>query len=277
MLSVGRVPQPRIGSFTIDDEGYLSLTNRPLLMQLNQLENEGIDTGIARSDVYTNTVPFALDLIQFHDNYLRQQPNAVLDDEDGRLQMATFASMRTVLPHFFLKDRRNGPFSLALMDMHQSNLFVDEDWHIRAVIDLEYAVTLPIEMQLTPFWLSDQDLDDLRKDPTDFEQAHEEFVDVYQEEERAQSGLTSPRAELMDMAWRTGAFFYYYTLKLRTGSVNLFGGCVRPLYDKELEDGYEKWFTRFWAVDSEEFLARKLKDRDRYAENLRAQFTGDTG
>jgi hypothetical protein len=33
MLSLGRVPLPRIGSFTINDEGILSLTNRPLTLQ----------------------------------------------------------------------------------------------------------------------------------------------------------------------------------------------------------------------------------------------------
>ena len=30
MISLGRIPLPRIGSFTMDNEGVLSLTNRPL-------------------------------------------------------------------------------------------------------------------------------------------------------------------------------------------------------------------------------------------------------
>ena len=275
MLSVGRIPQPRIGSFTFDENGSLSLTNRPLMMQLNQLENEAIDTGIGRSNVYTNTIPFALDLIQFHDEYVRQQPNAIIDKDDGEVQMATFACMRTVLPHFFANSLRNGPFSLTLTDIHQSNLFVDADWHIRAIIDLEYAIALPLEMQLAPHWLSNQTLDGLMKDTTDFAQTHDEFIGVYRDEERDGSSLASPRADLMDRAWRTGAYFYYHALEIKTGSINTFSKCVRPLYVKEVGSAFYDYFSAFWATNSQGTLARKLQDRASYDARLQAQFSAD--
>jgi hypothetical protein len=34
ILSLGRIPLARIGSFTLDNEGVLSLTNWPLTLQL---------------------------------------------------------------------------------------------------------------------------------------------------------------------------------------------------------------------------------------------------
>lgn len=52
-LSLARVPLQRIGSFTIDDGGVMSLANRPLTLRLHQLENEGIPIDIARQDTYT--------------------------------------------------------------------------------------------------------------------------------------------------------------------------------------------------------------------------------
>ena len=54
MLSLGRIPLTRIGSFTLDNKGVLSLTNRPLTLQLQDLENGGIP-----------------DLLAYHDSRLR--------------------------------------------------------------------------------------------------------------------------------------------------------------------------------------------------------------
>lgn len=40
LLMLAKVPVPRIGSFTIDDKGFLVLNNRPLSLELQQLESE---------------------------------------------------------------------------------------------------------------------------------------------------------------------------------------------------------------------------------------------
>ena len=71
MLSLGRIPLPRIGSFTLDDQGVLSLSNRPLTLRLQDLENEGVPTNIARHDSYTSVEPYMLDLLAYHDSLLR--------------------------------------------------------------------------------------------------------------------------------------------------------------------------------------------------------------
>jgi hypothetical protein len=40
--------------------------------------------------------------------------------------------------HYYVKrERRNGPFYLQLTDLHASNIFVDENWNIAYLIDLE--------------------------------------------------------------------------------------------------------------------------------------------
>ena len=46
LISLARNPLPRIGSFTIDDKGVISLPNRSLTLQLQELENEGIPVEI---------------------------------------------------------------------------------------------------------------------------------------------------------------------------------------------------------------------------------------
>ncbi len=63
ILSLGRIPLARIGSFTLDNKGVLSLTNRPLTLQLHSLENGGIPTNVTRNDTYTAVEPY---LISYH-------------------------------------------------------------------------------------------------------------------------------------------------------------------------------------------------------------------
>ena len=53
-LSLGRIPQSRIGSFTINDQGKITLSNRPLTCRLHILENEKIPTNIDRKTTYSS-------------------------------------------------------------------------------------------------------------------------------------------------------------------------------------------------------------------------------
>ena len=69
--------------------------------------------------------------------------------------------MRAVLHHFTRREYRHGPFVSTLTDLHQGNIFVDNQWHITCLIDLEWACSLPIELQCPPHWLSGRAVDDI--------------------------------------------------------------------------------------------------------------------
>ncbi|MCJ1446450.1 MAG: hypothetical protein MMC23_006955 [Stictis urceolatum] len=190
-------------------------------MKLHQLEIEGIDTGIVRSDTFLSALDYGTGLVEFHDQYLRDQPNSIVSEEDGQLQMATFACMRTVLSHLFPKSTRNGPFIFQLTDMHQSNFFVDRNWHITSVIDLEFAAALPRQRELTPYWLSNKVLDELKEDPERFKAVHDEFDTIFREECHLLK-LPISRADAMQQAWLTIGFFFQHSLSLEIGCVTLF-------------------------------------------------------
>lgn len=49
ILDLTRTPLPKIGSLILDEQGYLSLANRPLTFEIQQLENEHIPVGIPKS------------------------------------------------------------------------------------------------------------------------------------------------------------------------------------------------------------------------------------
>ncbi len=153
-LSFNKTPLPRIGSLTFDDQACITLTNRPLTLHLQSLENEGIPTAIDRKSTYSAVEPYVLDLLTCHDHRIHYQPNSIHDSDDGEQQLAALTMMRATLHHFIHPEYRHGPFVFTLTDLHPSNIYVDKDCHITSLIDLEWACSLPIEFQGPPFWLS---------------------------------------------------------------------------------------------------------------------------
>ncbi|OGE46481.1 hypothetical protein PENARI_c233G07215, partial [Penicillium arizonense] len=161
MLSLSRVPLPRIGSWTLDSNGALRLSNRPLTLRLHQLENGGIPTNISRSLTYSAADGYYLDLLSCHDSRIRNQPNSISDADDGRAQMARLTMMKALLPYFSNREYREGPFLYRFTDLHPSNIFVNSQWNVKFVIDLEWACSLPAETFRPPYWLTGRSVDDL--------------------------------------------------------------------------------------------------------------------
>lgn len=48
---------------------------------------------------------------------------------------------------------------LSRTDLHQSNIFVDLDWNVTCLVNLEWACSQPIEMIGTPYWSTTQGVD----------------------------------------------------------------------------------------------------------------------
>ncbi|KAK2738458.1 hypothetical protein FQN57_007049 [Myotisia sp. PD_48] len=137
MLSLARVPFPRIGSFVIDSNGFISLSNRPLTLDIQDLENEEISIDIPRHYTYSTTDSYIADILSLHDSRLIHQPNAINNGMEYIQQVSTLSAMRISTPLFFRRDLRRGPFIFSFPDLHQSNIFVDEEWNITSLVDLE--------------------------------------------------------------------------------------------------------------------------------------------
>ncbi len=264
LLSLGKMAHPRIGSFTIDHQGFISLSNRPLTLRLHWLENEGIPTDIGRQTTYSTVESYVLDLLSYHDNRLIHQPNSINDVADGRKQMAAIALMRSVLQQFIVS--RRGPFSFTLTDMHQSNIFVDQDWHITSLIDLEWACSLPVEMQQPPYWMTGRDVDDLTEDRLEeFGRVRDEFMTIYQQEEEHFGGAGFGRAQIMQRSWQLGGFWYFHALATTKGFYNLFLQHIKPRFSKDLP---HEEVSSFWHQDAEQILQSKLDHRQEYLRSL---------
>lgn len=209
-----------------------------------------------------------------YDSRIRRQPNSVNDEDDARAQMANLAAMRALLPHFTDRKLRQGPFLYRLTDLHQSNIFVDSNWRIKCLVDLEWACSLPAETLRPPYWLTGRPVDDLIGEHHEASNnTYHEFVDIF-EEEKSMNHDCSYRSSIMRKSWEIGAFWYFHALDSPKGLFNIFRDHIQPLFSEShrSDPDYPRIVSEYWAKDMEEVVAAKLRDRETYESALRRRF-----
>lgn len=277
-LTLARHSSPHIGSLRIDDKGFIHTKNRPLTLRLQHLENEGIPTNISRDQLYFTSNTYILDLLACYDNKLRYQPNAIHNDFDGRDQMATVTAMRAIHSHYLQNSLRHGPFILMLTDLHHSNIFVDDNWNIKYIVDLEWACFQPVEMLRVPLWLTNQPLDYLAPDEglEEFTKAHDEFLDIFEQEEEAmmESKPLFPHtlSEIIRMGWKNGNPWFFSAIEAPKGLCTLFLDHLQQRYGDPDNPNFVNVFSPYWDMDGTQVINAKIKDKDDYANKLRKLF-----
>ncbi|WEW61117.1 hypothetical protein PRK78_006606 [Emydomyces testavorans] len=272
LLTIAKVPVPRIGSFIIDNHGFLELSNRPLSVEIGNLEQAQIPT-IPRGVTYSSVDPYIMDTLAFHDSRLRHQPNAALDKIDCVYQMSALATMKSIMPHFFSPEFREGPFVLTLTDLHRSNILVDKDWNITCIIDLEFACSRPIQMLHPPEWLTGHAVDQI--DSTAYDTIRQEFMNVFEGEEKQFCFDDSTRlSSIMNQGWQTGTFWFSLALQSPTGLFAIFYDHIQPRFAKGQDrfGNFYKIASQYWTADAEAFIRRKLEEKAAYDEQLKEKF-----
>ncbi|EER39373.1 conserved hypothetical protein [Histoplasma capsulatum H143] len=243
LLDIAKVPVPRIGSFVIDDDdGFLMLNNRPLSIEIHELEGKQIPVDIPRDMTYSSVDSYITDILAFHDSRFAHQPNALKDSADGAFQAAALATMRTVFSYFFKRELRRGPFVYVLNDLHQSNILVDEDWNITCLIDLEFACSRPIEMLHPPHWFTNHYVNKI--DVNHFTVAHHEFVALMEQQEKElYTDTTIPVASVMKRELESKSFWYSLALKSITGLEHIFFEHIETTFANDADDDptLSKW------------------------------------
>jgi hypothetical protein len=282
-LSMTRIPLPKVGSFIIDKDGVLQLANRPLSIEIQQLENENIPTDISRDNTYCTVDSYIVDLLSAHDNRLKYQPNAVNGPGDCLYQLSALSAMRTVFPSLFRRSFRHGPFSFTLTDLSQSNLFVDAEWNITCLVDLEWACSQPIEMLSPPYWLTNKSVDQMVS--TEYNAIRTEFMEILAEEERTlrtksrlignSNVLPYSLSEVMNRTWETGTFWYTLALSSPSGLCRIFHNQIRVLFCPDHHQELNLIMPFFWGRNLRETVDLKTSDKTKYDEDLRQAF-GDS-
>ncbi len=277
ILSLARVPQPRIGSFRFGADGAVTLTNRPLPCCVAILENNGAPRTIPTDETYACTEPFVTDMLTFHDESFLANPNAVFSAADCRGQMAARALLRTLSHRYVSREHRDGPFYLQLTDFHASNIFVDDDWNVTCLIDLEWICALPIEMLAVPYWLTGRGIDELTgSDLDEFDKVREEFVEILEKEEPTTAPGRQPAlAHSLREGWESGAVWFWRCLTSVDAIFPLVEDHISPKYFS-LSSTVEGVLSLYWCQNSTEIVTRKVTDHEKYTEELKCLFSEAT-
>jgi len=256
----------------MDEDGYLSLSNRPLSLEVQQLENEQIPVDIHRNKTHISVESFIHDSISLHESRLRYQPNAINSLEDGFYQTSALMVMRSIWHLFFRRDLRRGPFFLTLTDLNQSNLFIDSDWNIVGIIDLEWACCHPIEMIHPPYWLTNQAIDQISLD--DYEVLHAEFMNIFAEEEQKHDmKVPFPLYPIVRQGLENGTFWYSLALTSPSALFTIFYDYIQPKFSKSHDDpAFWRITMPYWSFNTFEFIEQRVKDKEQYDVSLREAF-----
>lgn len=204
---------------------------------------------------------------------MRYQLNSILNKRDGIFQLSALVGLRALLPRFWNQFSRSGPFVLTLPDMHQSNIFVDDDWNVTRLIDLEFAPVQPVQMAHVPMWLSGQGVDELEGPHLDeYATMYDRFVDTIEQEESANQ-LEKTYSQGLRDDWITGRFWYVLALNSINGFPAVFKHHLRPMFFETFKiDTDGQSLTRLWDKEVWDFIDGKLKDNEQYKEQIRKIF-----
>ncbi|KAI2089772.1 hypothetical protein LOZ36_001679 [Ophidiomyces ophidiicola] len=241
------------------------------------LENLSISCGIPRNTTYKTTDGFHLDILASHDQRLRSQDNAATNEADARAQAKDLVLMRALLDKFTDSNLRNGPFVMQMTDLCLTNIFLDRDWNVKYIIDLEGICSLPIEHLQPPQWLlTMKAVVDAVQDKylEEFKERFESFAKIFEEEEKNTTSTQTfcSQADIIKRSLKTGGFWYWHALQNPWAMFNIFRKHILPLYDAVPNDMLREAVSPFWEPRMRSFVYQKTEQYARYCEEVQKIF-----
>lgn len=266
-LALARVRLPRIGALRMDNDGQVTVANRPLSTDIVMMENEGIPIDIPRDMTYSSADTFLLDLLATHDARIIHQPNGASSVADLLYQTSTLSSARAIFFQMLRTDLRRGPFILSFDDLHQSNIFVDAEWNITKILDLEFASAHPIQSVHPPYWLVAEAIDGIDEDK--YKKERTKFLEILRKEE-AILDAGDFLSCMMEQGWKSGAFWVYRAAMTVSGFSHLFNKHIVRFLGITDEDQESPTATlyKLWRPDASRVLLAKIRDKKEYDRQL---------
>lgn len=191
------------------------------------------------------------------------------------MQLAALTALRATTHHFISPDLHDGLFFYTLTDLQQNNIFVDENWNVQAIIDLEWARSVLIQMQLPPYWLTSRAIDQFDNDETvaEYDAVLEEYLAAEEAEEKPRNDSVA-QATIKREVWKNGGFSFFNAVQVPRSMYNLFARHIQLLFNKEhaerrVLDDVVFWY---WGIGAKEAIDGKIRDREEYLTKVRCAF-----
>ena len=148
-LSLLSHPFDRIGSLclTKDHNGW-EIGSAPLSIDQFDLYRDGLS--IKSLPPMSSSLEYYHSQSQLFERRINEQRNSVFDEEDALQKYVTSEIFRLTIPSFVNARFDGGPYFLCHLDLHASNVLINKNLEIEAILDWEFASVLPIEIACAP-------------------------------------------------------------------------------------------------------------------------------
>lgn len=159
---------PRIGALTLDrnNEHWIFENNRPLTVAVNEQEISGLD--ICRhmnpQHTFTSTIDYIFFITKLIFNDFYRGRDSILGEDDARSYLYGIYASQGILMEWVQPEYNHGPFILTHGDLRTPNIIIDDDYNIVSILDWEWSHTVPAQLFVPPFWLTNQDILGISKD-----------------------------------------------------------------------------------------------------------------
>ncbi|KAH6874937.1 hypothetical protein B0T10DRAFT_200595 [Thelonectria olida] len=275
MLTLASIPQDKIGSWTFNDDGTISLTARPLFSAFTMLETAGVTRSINKGDTYNNSEAFMADLIRFQQNRLTDLSNSVKSAKDAKTKMAAISVLRSIAHKYIRRESRFGPFVMQLTELDMSHLVVDKKWNILYLLDLEFFTSLPAEMWQEPHWLTSRLVDPGTELAFTVHELRLNFLRIMHPMELILRKLMRhelPLYQILQDQWECDGAWFWESMISLNGSGDFIRQNTNYITFPPGGPRLHQVVYQFWGSDAEEIIAKKVEDRARYVEKLRSWF-----
>ena len=238
LLDLVKVPLPRIGSFTVSNTGEVTLSGRPLTAALALLEAQEISSEMLLGTTYSSADSYVEDLLHCHETRMRDQPNAVEGEDDAVGQLATVVVLRAVKSHYVDRKLRDGPFVFQFTDLHECNIFIDDQYNITGIVDLECSCSLPIKMHKPQFWLSGQAASDFLEEDgraekeAIFRTAYTDFLNILRSEQTSRASqyrIAFDLAQIIQNALEKKSYWYFAAVSNPRNAYTFLVDYIQPI------------------------------------------------
>lgn len=285
LLQLSRLELPLIGGLEETKEWSFEVTRRPLPLPMNELVRIGkLPQDKLPSTTFSSSSEYLERLAALHIDHLAAQRNDAVDSKAD-------CERKYVARHLFQKlarERRlfspehdKGPFTLWCDDLRPSNILLDANYEIAAVIDWEFSYAAPREFTFAPpWWLLLEQPEDWKAGLDDWTAVYEQRLPVFlaamaeAEDDYIASGKLREEGRLagkMQASWASGEFWTVYAARKNFA--------VDSVYWRELDarffgpveetvDAGDAWRKRLGLLDQQTlsemdgFVARKMVETE---------------
>jgi hypothetical protein len=273
MLQIYQMDFDAAGSIHKNDSDEWVASERPLTDNMNMLASSvpGYPTEYFPATTIESPRTYFHQLADQHLAHIHTQRGAVRNREDARRCFIARHRLKQSIDQYLCSDTTTSRFKLFCWDFRPSNMLVDEDLNIKAVLDFEFCNAVPAEIAHDPPWW----LTILR--PTawidkDFhfgtlkarlEPYIEQFLQIMEQREKASSGSIVPLSAHMRDSWTSNKFWFNQAMSDSWSIDGVYWAALHKPGDEVLDDALNK--------EMEAFVDMKMEQVDAYDADCKAR------